>query len=108
MASTSTNVMPVQKRRPQPSGSMSGLGFPTSSARRNARFTTRLRRLRDDGEERGQDREERHALDERRGDDHGRPDVVLDLGLTGDRLDRGGADPADAVTGSDDHEAGSD
>src|SRR5690606_12308658 len=60
----------------------------------------------DQGEEAAEDREEGGAFDEGGRDDHVGADRAGGLGLTGDRLDGGGADLADAETAADDGEAG--
>ncbi len=52
--------------------------------------------------------EEADAFDERRGDEHGGPDVAGGRGLTAGGVERGGGETADAEADAEDAEAGAD
>src|SRR5215213_160706 len=62
----------------------------------------------EDRQQTDDDREQRDAFDQRRGDDHRGADLARGLRLTGDRLDSAAADAADAGGTAHDHQAGAD
>src|SRR5205814_6480735 len=59
----------------------------------------------EDGHDQG---EERDALDEAGGHDHGAADVTGGVGLAGDAVHGGGSEAADAEASADDRESGAD